>query len=253
MSFENGEWIMRGLDWDNPKCLHTASDLENLIMNVGFMPLFANDIRGFSVEEHTDPDCWWTGNVETDPWEWREAVAEGRKVAYGKLFDKKAGFISLDWLPSFANYRRNGYDFDARWDEGLAGSREKQIMDILVPHDTDGDAIWEEKRILSTDLKKLAGFGKQGEKNFPGTITRLQMQTYLVITDFRRRKNKRSREYGMAVSVLAPPETVWGYDAVTAGYKDEPAQSWRAICEHVRHLYPSAGEKELNKLIGGAP
>ena len=35
------------------------------------------------------------------------------KVAYGKFFDKKAGFISLEWLPYFANYRRSGYDFDA--------------------------------------------------------------------------------------------------------------------------------------------
>ena len=34
-------------------------------------------------------------------------------------------------------------------------------------------------------------FGKNGEKNYPGIITGLQMQTYLVITDFHRRVSKK--------------------------------------------------------------
>ena len=44
---------------------------------------------------------------------WREIIARSGKVAYGKFFDKKAGFISVEWLPVFANYRRDGDDFDA--------------------------------------------------------------------------------------------------------------------------------------------
>lgn len=53
-------------------------------------------------------------------------------AAYGKLFAKKAGLVSREWYPNLANYRRNGYNFDARWDEGLAGYREKRIMDVLL-------------------------------------------------------------------------------------------------------------------------
>ena len=40
------------------------------------------------------------------------------------------------------------------------------------------------------------GFGKGGEKNFEGTITRLQMQTYLCIRDFRQKLNKKGQPYG---------------------------------------------------------
>ena len=65
----------------------------------------------------------------------------------------------LEWLPYFANCRRNGYDFDARYQDGLASRREKKIMDFFLGEDEDGDAVYKDERILSTDLKKAAGFG----------------------------------------------------------------------------------------------
>ena len=64
-------------------------------------------------------------------------TARSGKVAYGKFFNKKAGFISLEWFPWFANFRRDGYDFDARWEDGLAGYRNKKIMDIFGERNTD--------------------------------------------------------------------------------------------------------------------
>lgn len=253
MAVENGEWIMRGLSWDDPYRIRSWEALTDWINEVGFLPLFANGVEGFSAEEHVSPDFWWTGNREEDPWEWREIIAASRRVAYGKFFDKKAGFISIDWLPYFVNFRRNGYDFDARWDDGLANRREKKIMDLLTDKDEDGDILWKEDRILSTELKKKAGFGKHGEKNYPGIITGLQMQMYLVIIDFQRRVNKRGVEYGMPVSVMLPPEAVWGYETVTAAYSEQPERSWQRIVERLQELYPEADEKEIIKLIGKKP
>ena len=173
-------WIMRGLDWDNPYRIRTWQELVNWINEVGFLPLFRNDVPGFSAEEHVSSLFWWTGDPEQDPWEWREIIARSHQVAYGKFFDKKAGFISLDWLPYFVNFRRDGYDFDSRWEDGLANRREKSVIDLVTGRDDDGDMIFPDIRILSTDLKKKAGFGKEGEKNYPGIVTGLQMQTYLV-------------------------------------------------------------------------
>ena len=182
---------MRGLDWDNPYRIRTWQELINWVNEVGFLPLFANSVSGFSAEEHVSPLFWWTGDPEQDPWEWREIIAKSHQVAYGKFFGNKAGFISVDWLPYFANYRRDGYDFDARWEDGLVGRREKSIMDLLTGRDDDGDMTFPDTWLLSTELKKKAGFGKEGSKNFPGIITSLQMQTYLVIADFHRRQKCR--------------------------------------------------------------
>ena len=170
MAIENGEWIMRGLDWDDPSRIRSWEELIGLINEVGFLPLFKNEIPGFSVEEHTSDLYWWTGDEEQDPWEWRELIARSGQVAYGKFFGKKAGFISREWFPHFANYRRDGYDFDSRWDEELASMRCKRIMDQFESKD----------ELFSFELKRLAGFGKDGEKNFEGTVTDLQMQSYLL-------------------------------------------------------------------------
>ena len=253
MANENGQWIMRGLAWDDPYRIRTWQELVSWIREVGFLPLFANEIPGFSVEEHVSPDFWWTGDREQDPWEWREIIAASHELAYGKFFDKKAGFISPEWLPYFVNFRRNGYDFDAAWEDGQVTRREKLIMDVLTEKNSDGDIVWTDKQILTTDLKKIAGFGKDGEKNFPGITTELMMKTYLVIADFHRRKNKKGAEYGMAVSVLLPPEAVWGYESVTCGYTEEPIVSWERICDRVQGKFPQATQSAIIKLIGKKP
>ena len=177
-------------------------------------------------------------------------MARTGKVAYGKFFDQKAGFISLAWLPDFVNYRRNGYDFDARWEDGLANRREWKIMELLTDRDADGDMLFPDEQILSTELKKKAGFTKGGEKNYPGIITGLQMQTYLVICDFHRRVNKRGEEYGMPVSVLLPPEAIWGYEKVTSAYGETPEHSWQRIADRIVSEFPSASAEKITRVIG---
>ncbi len=253
MAVEDGKWIMRGLSWNDPYRIRTWQELVNWINEIGFLPLFANEIEGFSAEEHVSPDYWWTGIRDEDPWEWREIIAADRQIAYGKFFDKKAGFISIEWLPYFVNFRRSGYDFDARWEDGHASMREKKIMDLLTGTDEEGDMTFPDDEILSTDLKKMAGFGKNGEKNYTGIITGLQMQTYLVIADFHKRVNKRGEQYGMPVSIMLPPEAVWGYEKVTSAYREKPAESWQRIVEYVRILYPNANAQAIMRIIGKRP
>ncbi|MBQ8920715.1 MAG: hypothetical protein IJ060_00955 [Oscillospiraceae bacterium] len=253
MITENGEWIMQGMSWNDPYRIRTWQELVRWVDEIGFLPLFANEIAGFSAEEHVSPKYWWTGDRTQDPWEWREIIAASRQLAYGKFFDKKAGFISMSWLPVFANARRDGYDFDSAWEDGKITQREKRIMDELTETDSDGGIIWKDTQILSTELKKRAGFGKGGEKNYPGTTTDLMMKLYLVTADFHRRRNKKGEEYGMPVSVLLPPEAVWGYDAVTAAYSEEPAESWLKIRQQLQTHFPAASDSAVTRLIGKCP
>jgi hypothetical protein len=39
------------------------------------LPLFKNDIDGFSLEERTVPEYWWSDDPEIDPWMWRAIIA----------------------------------------------------------------------------------------------------------------------------------------------------------------------------------
>lgn len=75
-----------------------------------------------------------------------------------KVFGKKAGFVSRKWVPAFANYRRDGYDFDALYEDGKAPLKYKKIMKHFMEENADNE-------IFSNELKKQAGYGKDGEKD----------------------------------------------------------------------------------------
>lgn len=126
MEKDSGKWIMYGVDWDDPECIHTVDEAIEYINEIGFLPLFRNDIPGFSLEERTVPEYWWCEDVDRDPWMWRAVIARRHDIVYGKFFNKKAGFISRKWLPVFANYRRDGYDFDALYEDGKAPNKHKK-------------------------------------------------------------------------------------------------------------------------------
>ena len=89
MIFDNGLFIMNGSKRGDKLRVRTAEELVELINKVGFLPLFSNEVKGFSVEEHVSAGSWWTGDINTDPWEWRETISRGKQVAYGKFFGKK--------------------------------------------------------------------------------------------------------------------------------------------------------------------
>lgn len=166
-------------------------------------------------------------------------LARRSVVAYGKLFAKKAGLVSRAWYPDLANYRRDGYDFDARWDEGLAGYREKRIMDVLLS----------EGPTLSKDLKRLAGFGADGLKGFDTAITNLQMQTYVTVHSFEYAQDKYGRPYGWGIARYAVTEDVLGEDVTRGAYDRSPAESKARILQHIGLLCPEAFDKDLERLI----
>ncbi|MBR2256648.1 MAG: hypothetical protein IJ899_04755 [Blautia sp.] len=246
MEYVNGEFLMKSCDEGDPSAFDSISACESLIKTIGFLPLFSNTITGFSVEEHVPRNVWFTGDSSTDPWEWRQILSSDPEIAYGKFFNKTAGFISKDFFPVFANYRRNGYDFDALFEDELVSYRSKKVMDVF---ELDDEAVG--KTILSSEVKQLAGFGKDGgEKNFEGVLTDLQMQTYLIISSFQQKKNKKGQSYGWYLAVLETPETKWGRDFVTSHYSDDPSQSWSEIKTRMLQFFPDAAEKDVTKLLG---
>ena len=129
-------------------------------------------------------------------------------------------------------------------------------MDLFVPSGTD---MWDVKtgelekqgcsrELYTYEMKEKGGFGKGGEKNFEGVLTRLQMQTYLVVKDFRPRLNKKGEEYGWPVAIMTPPEYMWGYKHVTERYKETPEESFAGIAKQIgRHF--DADAKAVRKII----
>lgn len=238
MEYENGQWIIRGLSQNSPERIKSPEELIDYINKTGFLPLFSNEIKGFSLEEKTASRHWFSDDPQLDPWLWREALARSKKVAYGKFFNKRAGFVSLEWFAHLANFRRDGYDFDSLMDEGKAQYRWGLIMKLFEENDF----------LYSCDMKKSAGFSKGGEKNFNGIVTDLQMATYLVSYDFRQRLNKKGQPYGMQIALYSTPESMWGYDMVSSAYCFDPEKSKELIFKKIRQLCPDAEDKQIIRL-----
>lgn len=57
----------------------------------------------------------------------------------------------------------------------------------------------------------------------------------------------------MAVSIMLPPESIWGYEKVTAAYSEKPKESWSRIFEHVKEMCPEADGADIIRLIGKTP
>ena len=235
----DGKWTMEGLDPSDPRRIRTIDELRAYINKVGFMPFFKGGIEGFSLEELTTADSWWSGNPTEDPWIWREIIAKEGDIAYGKLFRGKAGFISREWFPIFASYRRDGYDFDSRYEDGLVSRRQKRIIDILNEYDI----------LPSYELKRLAGFGKEGERNFEGTMAELQMRTYVVIRSFRRKVNKKKEDYGWSVADYMLSEKLFGVDHVRSAYGISPKDAKDMITRHLLKQFPDIDIRKAEALI----
>ena len=155
--------------------LRSPEDIAALTEEWGFLPFFAGEIPGFSVEECCPPELWFSEEAD-GPWEWKGPVARSGRCVYGKFFSGRAGFISREWLPDFANFRRNGYDFDARYDDGLASRKDKTVYDTVAEHGA----------LLSKELKRLCNYGKGGNTGFDTVITRLQMRLCLYAGQIRK-------------------------------------------------------------------
>ncbi len=111
------------------------------------------------------------------------------------------------------------------------------------------DQFAERGELLSSELKRLAGLGREGEKNFEGMVIGLQMGGYLVIQDFRRRINRRGLPYGWPISVYTTPEALRGCGHVISAYA--PAESKERIFWQIQEHFSEAAETELTAVLGG--
>lgn len=213
--------------------IHNAQELEALVEEIGLLPFVSCGVEGFSLEECTPTSMWFVKGVE-GPWEWRETLADSGRIAYAKLFRRKAGFVSRTWYPDLANWRRGGLDFDERYAGGMISRAEKQIMDLLR---TQGP-------MLTRALKAAVG-----AKGFDTAATSLQMRTDITVQRLEYNRDAFGREYGFGVSRLAPSESVFGDALPCARFDDAPEASLRRLCDHVAALFPAAAEKDIHKLL----
>lgn len=221
--------------------IDSMEDLIQLIEEVGFVPFFENEIEGFSIEEHLAPGHWYDdlGDGFWDAWEWKGPVIRTGKCAYGKFLRGKAMYVSSKWFLDFANYRRDGYDFDARFEDGLASFDDKDLYELI-----DANA-----PILSKELKRIGNYRKGARKGFDSSVTRLQKQCYVIISDFRYATDKFGNEYGWGIAEYTTPEKFYGKKFTGKAYKRTPEESYERLFKHFKKILPGVEDKWIDKIL----
>ncbi len=211
--------------------IRTKDDLAAMIRQVGILPFFTNSVPGWSAEEHVAPEVWFTD--QEGPWEWKGPLAAEKVCAYGKFIRNRAAFISQEWFADLANWRRNGYDWEGWVDDGLAPYKDRLLMEYLEGHPF----------VLSKYAKRECGFSK----GYDTVITRLQMQAYVLIPDFRYSLTKEGVPYGWGNAVLELADRWLGNDWLALPERRTPAESFERMIAHLHAVLPYADEDALRK------
>ena len=214
-------------------------DLSELVMDIGFLPFFENEIQGFSIDEATPIEVW-EENLGLGPWLWRDDIAKEKKCIYGKFFNKKTGYVSAEWFSHFANYRRDGYDFDARYDDGLIRHEDKAVYDLIERHGP----------ISAKELKSKLGINPKKTSNFDGRMTRLQMMTYIVPVDFVfSRDANDEKKYSYGTTIFDLPERWLGEYICRKEYKTSPVESLKRCVAQLMTMLPDLDEARAMRLL----
>lgn len=240
----------------------SATGMMGLVQKMGFLPLLDSGIEGFSAEDLVAEDCRYVtfpeGGWDWPLWKWKGEIVTETPCVYGKFFNRKAGFISLEWWPDFCRYRRSKYPRPG--DETTEGA----ILNTLKSAGS----------LTTRELRAACGFGgachtkqEQGDacpdlalqeggrpkvkgmrSRFDSHITRLEMATYIVTENFIYPRDKHNREYGWGWALLNTPEELYGREACQC--HRTPEESYQRILGHLKRVLPDSPDKQLQKLIG---
>ena len=217
--------------------LTCPEDLMDAVERLGFLPFFRNAIPGFSVAEHVPRELWFTD--EPGPWEWKGPVIRELGCAYGKFFEKKAAWVSKEWFADLANFRRDGYDFDARYEDGLASYQDRQLYECIQEHEP----------VISTRLKQIAGFQKGGKKGFDTILNRLMAECYVLTSDFVYQLDRHGTPYGWGIAQYATPEAFFGSSFSDTVYERSPEESLQKLMLHLKDLFPDTEEAVIARFL----
>lgn len=220
----------------------SKQEMIDAVNALGILPLFSNTIKGFSIEERCAKEVYFSSSAGI--WEWKGPVIQQTKSAYGKFFENKAVFVSPKFINDLANFKRNGFDFDARCDEGLVSYDTKYLYDLIASHYS----------VLSKQLKSEGGYVKprkndsvqwEARKGFDTQLTKLQKLGYITTTNFEYEMDKRGEFYGWGIARYATFENAFGKKFSNHVYDRSVEESYLRLFKQLKKILPHVEDNEI--------
>lgn len=215
------------------------STFTSLVEELGFMTLSNNCVDFTNLSALTVKEQWHTG-LPTDPWPWRMKIERDHKAAYGKLFEKKPGFISLEWYPIFLVARRKGRSFAEVYSEGLLSSYAKQIYELFKHH----------KTLAVHEIKALGGFTKESNSKYENAMSELQMWMFITVNGTKQKLSAKGEPYGWPSTAYSTVETWAGDELIDEAYGMKPEDVVDEIISRVQEIVPNAELRSVRRFVG---
>lgn len=214
-------------------------DFLKIVEEIGFMPLSNNCIDFINLSDLTEQEQWHT-DLPSDPWPWRMKIEEEHKAAYAKLFDKKPGFISLEWYPMFIAARRKGRSFNEMYSDGLMSSYAKQIYKLFETHEV----------LAVHEIKAMCGFTKELNSKYESAMCELQMGMFITINGAKQKTNAKGEPYGWPSTAYSTVETWAGEDIIEKAQSIKPQDAQDEILIRIEDIVSDAVPRRLKSFAG---
>jgi len=221
--------------------LTNYDDFVARVESLGFMAL-SHLMTGLpSLGDETTESLWHTG-LDTDPWRWKDRVAEEKRLAYGCILGGHKGFVTQRMYPIFYTAFHPTLSMPERWASGTVNQRTWRLWQLF-----------EERGTLNTSqVRQALGVSrKQGASAVDTAIQQLQHEYYITVDGNERKISAKGEFYGWPVNRYCRV-----VDWAPAGWLDS-AKDWSA--EEARELILDDGvamsngvnRQELAKKLGG--
>lgn len=213
--------------------------MQSLIREFRLIPFFVSPVPGYSVQEHTPQDLWFS-EENLGPWDWKIECVRSGDIAYGKfLCGGKASFATVDVYRELINWRRSLPKYQPSADQ-------RKVLDYLEEHGS----------ISVPEVRKLMGVTKSAAD---ALLSKIQMQTRLVIGDITRVYRGADLKYsGWQRSSFCTPEALFeeidfpfpGYKPRTLKSSLTPAESLEFLKETIRKVCGDIPDGVIMKVLG---
>lgn len=167
-------------------------DFLDRVNELGFMPM-SNILEGLpSLTGETPKEIWHTGDMETDPWCWKDRAAEEKELAFGCVLGGHKGFISSGMYGAFYQACHPREHMEERRDAGMVAPVVWELWKLF-----------EIKTLLNTgDIRNEMGVTlKKGGSKVDSAIKELQKSFYITVSGNRRKTDRFGKPYGWPANV----------------------------------------------------
>ena len=143
-----------------------------------------------SLGGETTESQWHTG-LDSDPWRWKDRVAEEKLLAYGCILGGNKGFVTERMYPIFYAAYHPTLAMPERWTGGTVSQTTWQLWQLF-----------EEKSILNiSQVRQAMGVTrKKGASAVDTAIRQLQQEYYIIVDGNDRKVNAKGEFYGWPVN-----------------------------------------------------